>query len=471
MRHLVKSQDGVALPVATAMLLVISFLVVAFFAVSMQANDTSVKDRSAKRALAAAEAGLQTAVYRLNQIRPEIAATSCLTTVAVATGSGGAATGECPGQTAQIGNGASYTYYVTPEGSASGCVQMPGVTSIPAEERCVTSVGTHGGVSRRIQTRIIARPLIPDFNTTGLVGKSLVYAWNSVHLHTDVGSNVHVGLDNSITVEDDSSINVNGRVLLLTGATYDYQNSVVVDGGTQTVTTPFDMPVPDFEAVETTNDNANLTTDLGTMWDSGTRRINFTTGERTISPGTYHVCGVHLSDSVKLKFSHAGNARTRIYVDSPSRPGSFCAGQADPAGTFTADNSVEINVETGQREELLDIYMYGTANNDTRSVYSWCSPHTTPVLEGECRSDFMLDNSVKFYGAVYAPNSTVQAHNSVEITGSVAADKIRFFNSVTFRLTDDMIDKPQEPPSAAERRGWAECRGLASVSTDPESGC
>jgi hypothetical protein len=248
-----------------------------------------------------------------------------------------------------------------------------------------------------------------------------------------------------------------------------------VEGGTQTVTTPFELPMPDFETVEGTNDNGNLTTDLsGTgVWNSTTRRINLGSGERTIRPGTYHVCGVHLGNSVKLKFSHTGGARTKIYVDSPSRPGSICEGQADPAGTFTADNSVEINKESGEREELLDIYMYGTPHNDTRSTYSWCTDLNNGGLPGECRSDFMLDNSVLFYGSVYAPNSTVQAHNSVQLWGSIAADKIRFYNSIVFNLTGPVINKPAETGAtgAATRRGWTECRPQPTTPSDPESGC
>jgi type II secretory pathway pseudopilin PulG len=468
------SQDGVALPVASGMLLVISILVVGFFSVALRANDTSVDDRSSKRALAAAEAGLQTAVYRLNQLNqtdPAVRRASCLTTTWVTP-----TAGQCPGLTESLGNGAQYTYYVTHEGGAAGCVQVPGVAPDATLDRCITSIGTVNGVSRRIQTRVISRPLIPDFNLVGLIGKSLVYAWNSANLNTDVGSNVRVFFDNSVNVNEDDSIDVNGTVLLLQGGTYEYQNSVTVDGGTQTITTPFEMPLPDFEAVEqpTGNNNINLLTDLGTAWDPITRHINIDSGTKTIGPGTYHVCGVHLGNSVNLRFSHTGNQRTRIFVDSPSRPGSYCAGpppQADPAGTFTADNSVMINKEDGEREELLDIYMYGTSLNDTRTRYDWCQPIHSPVQPNECKSDFMLDNSVEFYGAVYSPNSTIQAHNSAKIFGAVASDKILFFNSVDFTLTGDMKNRPSEAPGAATRKGWKECQGQPSVPSDPESGC
>jgi Tfp pilus assembly protein PilX len=281
-RQLLRSERGIALPAAAGMMLVVSLLVIAFFAVSLRINDTSVDDRSSKRALAAAEAGLQMAVYRLNQLNTTAQAntTRCLTTTWV----NEVSSGRCPGQTDVIGNGAQYTYYVTPEGGATGCITLPGVTT-SAVDRCITSMGTVNGVSRRVQTRVVQTPSLPDFNSAGLVGKSLVYAWNSINLSTDIGSNLLVHLENSVNVNDDDSINVDGKVMLLTGGQLQTGASVNVEGGTQTVTTPFDMPQPNFEAVQTTNDNANLATDLGTAWNATTRRINITSGEKTIRPG------------------------------------------------------------------------------------------------------------------------------------------------------------------------------------------
>jgi hypothetical protein len=451
-------------------MLVVSLLVVGFFTVSLRVNETSVDDRSSKRALAAAEAGLQTAIYRLNSLNASADANTTRCLRAGWENPGG--NGECTGLTESIGNGASYTYYVTPASAtaSASCATIPGVSTSPLD-RCITSVGTVNGVTRRIQTRVVQTPTVPDFGTYGLVGKSLVYAWNSVNMTTDVGSNAQVRFENSVNVNDDDAINVDGKVVLLTGGQYVAGNSVNVEGGTQTTSTPFDMGMPDFEAVENSNNNANLTTDLGTAWNATTRRIDLATGERTIRPGTYHTCGVLLGNSVKLKFSHTGGARTKIYVDSPSRTGSMCAGQADPAGTFGADNSVEINKEVGEREELLDVYLYGTPYNDTRSRYSWCTDLNSGGLAAECRSDFMLDNSVIFQGSVYSPNSTVQAHNSVTIVGSVAADNIRFYNSISFTLTGPTIAKTAEPVSAAARKGWIECKSAPTTASDPESGC
>jgi hypothetical protein len=79
----------------------------------------------------------------------------------------------------------------------------------------------------------------------------------------------------------------------------------------------------------------------------------------------------------------------------------------------------------------------------------------------------MLDNSVQFYGTIYAPNSTVQAHNSVTITGGVAADKIRFFNSVEFEITSATKNKPAPTPAAATRRAGPNARRSRQLRATP----
>jgi Tfp pilus assembly protein PilX len=472
MKNFHKRQEGVALPAATGMLMVLGLLVVGFLTVALRANEASVQDRSSKDALAAAEAGLEMAIYRLNMLNQSAPANAanCLTITWVVP-----TDGRCPARTESLGNGAQFSYHVTPATPAgtAGCVTLPGLTTSTLD-RCITSTGMVNGVRRRLQTRVMSQPTIPAFNRVGLIGKTLVQAYNSAKLISDVGSNERVVFSNSVNVEDNPSIDVAGRVLLYTGGTYQYQNSVKIDGGTQTVTTPFNLTTPDFEAPEVTNNNAALPDWVfeGGFANRNRRRLQLLNSEEyTMPPGTYHFCNVELGNSVKLRFSHAGGARTRIYVDSPSRPGSVCANQAQPAGTFTADNSVQINKEVGEREELLDIYMYGTPYNDTRPMYPWCEPIHHPNQTATCRSDVMLDNSVDFYGGIYAPNSTIQAHNSTKIWGALAADKLLFFNSVDFTLTGEMKNRPPEGAGAAERRGWAECRPLPTVVTDPESGC
>jgi type II secretory pathway pseudopilin PulG len=488
MRKLLANEKGIAMPTATSMLMVVSLLVAAGLATATQLSQSSNRDEDRKRALSAAEAGIQTAVYRLNQIRnPVVPPTMCLTTVPVAsTGS----PPECPASPAEsLGNGASFYYYVTPRLGASGtCALMPGQVAATTD-RCVTAFGTADGVTRRLQVRVSEQDVFGGFFDVGLLGKSLVYAYNSINMIADVGSNAAVYLNNSVTASGDESLGVDGEVKLLEGGSYTALNSVTVEGGLTPIYEPYEMPQADFErydgesggvAAPSENDNAALP---AANYNAANKSFIINSGTVTINPGTYYLCHVFFGNSVNFRINNTGlttsNGMTRFLVDHPRRPGSNCPASpttytSTTAGTFGVDNSVLINKETAEREELFQVYMYGSGNENedlTTSRYSWCDRQTSPSLPGECRSDFMLDNSVQFYGSVYAPDSTVQAHNSVQIWGGLGGDKIRLFNSVTFRVTDAVRTAPALSPGAAGRKGWTECKPNPSVTADPESGC
>jgi hypothetical protein len=174
-----------------------------------------------------------------------------------------------------------------------------------------------------------------------------------------------------------------------------------------------------------------------------------------------------MASGAKLTFSTT--QATKIYIDSPSRAGSLCTGQADPSGTFTLETSNEFNKDG--REDLVEVFVHGTSHNGTRSRYSWCTPAGDPPQTDKCKADVVLGNSVHFEGMVDAPNTTVEANNSVTWLGAISADKIRFNNSVKFELTSAVMDSAPTTSSGVRRGSWVECSPTASVAGDPESGC
>src|SRR5918999_2547160 len=94
LQTLLAKERGIAMPTAVSLLMVVSLLVAAGLATATQLSQSSNRDQDKKRALSAAEAGLQTAIYRLNQIRnPVVPGGMCLTTGPVAPDG---VTGECP---------------------------------------------------------------------------------------------------------------------------------------------------------------------------------------------------------------------------------------------------------------------------------------------------------------------------------------------------------------------------------------
>lgn len=465
-----RSEQGVKLPVATAMMLVISLFVVAFFTTALQVNDTSVDDRASKRALAAAEAGLQTALYRLNRIGTNQPA-QCLMANTWVVYNGDA----CPGLEETVGNEASYTYYVTPEMdrlpvAQRTCVVVPGQT-LSGTDRCITVIGEASGVQRRVQVRASMVTGAASYKSIGLMSKSLMYAGNSSEIKSDVGVNGIAHFGNS--AQTVTTPVVYGTLLRAPGSTYEESgSSQVIAGGQQSVSTPFVFPPIDFEAAEQAAEATNLKTippwtrPSGTTYDPITKHFTVT-GDAILPAGTYYFCRFYMDNSAKLRFS--SSQPTQIYVDSPSRPGSLCTGQADPAGTFWLRNSNEFN--KGGREELVEVFVHGTSLNANRSGPSWCTPAGDPPTTDRCESDVLLNNSSGFEGMINAPDTTVELNNSGVFTGAIAADKIRFNNSVKFDLTAAVRDSAPATSSGVRRGGWVECAPRPSTAGDPESGC
>lgn len=465
-----KNENGVALPVMTWMLVVVSLLVTGFFTVSLRLSDTANEDRSSKRALAAAEAGLQTAVYRLNQI--DFPASQCLADAPVNPGPGS----ECPASSeVSLGSGATFQYYVTPEGGGADCVTIsPEQESMPTD-RCVTAIGRVNGVSRRLQVRVSNLPGPPAFNQVGVLGKTQVFLGNSSKVWSDVGSNGNVTMGNSAEIHKPGGIDVDGGILRGPGSTYTTEGS-----GQKIAANPafefvpaFEFPPIDFAAAEAVALNKNWTSanaPSGSSYSAtgNTNRHLTITGTSTLPPGTYLFCRVFIQDGKQWRFH--GTQPTKVYIDSPNRVGSPCYGQPEPAGTLWAENSVLINQNAG-KEQLVDFFIGGTSFNGTRSRPSWCSPAGSPPKEEECRSDFILGNSVHFSGSVYAPTTTVEANNSVHWWGAIGADKIRFNNSVEFQLTKAVKERPSGSQGAALRTAWGECRPAPDTASNPESGC
>ncbi len=167
MRRLLRDQSGIALPAALGVLVVVGTLSTATFAVSSRLNDSSTASRDAKRALCGrgrrARGGhvpheRDRAAERrpsASRRRPSIPATG----TDPETGSTPAA-GECAGVEDDLGNGSSYTYYVTPAlGDGDVCAGLDVHLNDPNGEvtvtqRCVTSIGEANGERRRIQARV-----------------------------------------------------------------------------------------------------------------------------------------------------------------------------------------------------------------------------------------------------------------------------------------------------------------------------
>jgi Tfp pilus assembly protein PilX len=173
-------ERGVAMIVVMMTLLILTILSATVVVASTESSRTTLQEERRAKAFAAAEAGLEAAVYRISAQPYNGSGTSstilnqCFTTEFVTQ----PASGNCESSPEEsLGSRGSYIYYVSPEmgestscgsgGSAVACWTghtTKSCTGYPVEsstagldlsQRCVTAIGTYEKTSIRVQERIV----------------------------------------------------------------------------------------------------------------------------------------------------------------------------------------------------------------------------------------------------------------------------------------------------------------------------
>jgi len=188
-------EQGMALVVGLAVLVVVGLLAAVGIETAIRTNRITRSDAGQKAALAAADAGLAVATYRLNMLAPD--ATHCVTTAVVA-----AAGGLCPVDGPEaLGNGASFNFQATTVlagGSCAGQAMANSQQTVAA--RCISAIGTASGVSVRTQAQVDSFAAQPFFPEPGIVGLNGVTVGNNATVNAVAGTNGVLTLANNTTV-------------------------------------------------------------------------------------------------------------------------------------------------------------------------------------------------------------------------------------------------------------------------------
>jgi hypothetical protein len=481
MRRL-REEAGVALPAALGVLLVVTLLSTSVFAVSTRLSGTSTVSRDSKRALAAADSGLEAAMFRMNVLGLQ-STSKCFTTAAVdpATGTdpetgGTPAAGECAGTTEDLGNGTSYTYYVTPAlEDGDMCAGLPvhhadSDGEVTVTQRCVTSIGKANDERRRVQARVASYIGTQLFPVGGILAINGIKVKNTAIVSGVLGSNGQIELGNNSSVAGGIELGTQSTPPPTLG-----QGSTV--GGNPPVTYrseadgAFVLAPVDMGNTATVNDNDRITSgqDAGsnvtyTNTTAAPRRLTIANnGSLTLGGGTYNFCRVQLGNNAYITI--AAGAKIRFFLDSPDRAGSGCIPTTPPpaqtaaqarsngyGGMFLGQGS---NFNNPGHAINFQIYMYGYADGS----------HTVE-----------FNNTSGMNAAIYAPTSNLVWNNTAGITGGVAASTVDFKNSATFAWAGSsagfsLSDLRTDTVSVYYRMAWTECQRGRTTTSDPESGC
>jgi Tfp pilus assembly protein PilX len=478
MRRLLREQTGIALPSALAVLVVVGVLSSATFAVSSRLSDTSTASRDTKRALQAADAGLEAAMFRMNEIGLQ-SVSKCFTTSAVDPGTGTdpetggtPAAGECAGIQEDLGNNSDYTYYVTPElEQGDQCAGLNVQTVDPNGEvtitqRCVTAIGEVNGERRRIQARVASYIGTQLFPVGGILAINGITVKNTAIVSGVLGSNGQIELGNNSSIAGGIKLGTSSTPppILGSGSTVGGNPPVTYRSEAEGayVLAPVDMG-----NTATVNDNGRITSgqDTGshvtyTNTAAAPRTLSIANnGSLTLGGGTYNFCKVTLGNNSFITI--AAGAKIRFFLDSPDRAGSGCIPSGQTAAQAKANGYGGMVLGQGSNFNNpghainFQIYMYG-------------------YTDGTHKVEF--NNTSAMNAAIYAPSSELVWVNTAGITGAVAASKVEFKNSATFAWAGgsgqfDLSELRTDTVSVYYRMAWTECRRARPTTSDPESGC
>jgi Tfp pilus assembly protein PilX len=429
----------VALPVAISILLIVSIMVTVASSVAISLNSAANRDSNTKRALEAAEAGLQIASYRINMLSPSN--DKCVTNAAVPPNSG-----QCPGWTQSLGNDAQFTFYTTTAlSSTDTCAGMRVQATSQLVQRCVTSIGTAVGATRRVQVRVAAYNG-NVFPLPGILATSSVTIGNNAHIDGTLGTNGTLTVGSNVTGDVDAELGPSGTKTGVSDDQTTYRN---------TQQGPFVLSPYDYGNSATNNDNQRIVngTDVssGVTYTAATRMLNMGSGSITLgggSTGTYNFCGMYGSGAT---ITVAAGARIKILIDSPDRAGSGCPSRASnsKSGVLDFDGGVTFN-NASQDPTGLQLYVWGY-DDGTNTI--------------------SIRNNADFYGTLYAPNSSLVLKNNADFYGAFAVKSFTAQNNFNFYFDPRVALIEGRSVGIYYRTAWRECPPAPTNPSDPKSGC
>ena len=384
-------ESGFILIVAILMLLVVTVLVAAVATATIDVSNSSAQTTARDRALAAATAGAQVALFRLNT------------------------TGAMSGQTGSLGHGATYTYAVSNlSASSTPCAGLWVQNSGRAvQQACITSSGSVGNLSVRVQDRVVGyTPSSPIFPVDGIFAVNGFSAGQNFSDQGDIRSNGPISVGGGTST-------INGNLEYLAGNAP--SGSYFCNSPCNPVQESAPLPVPTGSSTSATAyaNAAASNNDAAISW--GTNIYNAAThtvtagsgtgGTVTIPSGTYYFCSIDLNNSTTLQASITNSQPVVIYIDSPYDASSNCA---NGTGNITAGNNF-VTTNPTLIASNFQIYFFGQ-----------------PGCTTSCPDNFTENDQTYNNVQLYAPYSSLTTTNNIAITGDLVIGMMTVKNNASF---------------------------------------
>jgi hypothetical protein len=443
---LLRNEQGMALPTAIfAMIASFGFATAAILS-SVNAQMGTDRDRDSKSAIAAADAGANVALMRMNRFLGNFkeGTAECISPAGVIQTP--ELSGWCPPTSSESVGGASFAYRVS-------AFQEDGPVSVVA-------VGTADGVSRRVKVGLLSFDGEEVFANEKLIGESGIHLKGTPNIKTNIGTNGDVAGDENADICGDIRHGIGKGSL-----EEDCGDGELTEGNK---TLP-QLVLP--EGIETSNSNCRLIPNcigvggkvdstkvdlyIGANgkpkrtktepWDEATKTINIA-GNSTLTMGgnDYLVCRFLLDGKLIMP----AEAKVRVFFRTPEE----CklgngATQLDISGNAEITSSA---YEAGATFDVPGFYLLGSP-----------SIETAVTLEGTVKGTNEL--------VIYAPNSNIKIKGNSTWVGAMAGKTLTMNGDATMEANPGIEPQAIFYSGLWERTHYVECAG-GNV-TPPDASC
>lgn len=453
-RRILRAESGFVVPLIVIVLFVIAILAGASITVAVQASKSSSRDASVKTALAAAEAGLQIAAYRLDELKPT--ASECINGFEHVN----PAVKKCESTAESLGNGATFTYWTTlPVSTGELCAGTTVTVASNETLRCITAEGKVSGLSKnvRLQTLMAATMGENLFTVHGILGLSEVLVSGSVKATAVVASNEKVKGEGSAAFEKGFELCPGGTFSPAAGKERN-KSGVTVHGvgGEKTAPEyektrsaaecPIVAKIPASHATAAENNDIRISTgeDPATKegWNNpeytGPSKYELTLGsgaELTMKGSKYYFCNFKATNNGILKIGTG--VKAEIFVDDHAE-NSNCP---TTAGAFKIEGNAHMENPNGATAVLIEVAGPG------------------PVV---------IANSGSLKANIYAPEAEVELSGAGTLTGAIVGKKVHLTaGSFVFSEEDESFTVSGSSTIGYSRKAWEPC----TTATGTAAGC
>lgn len=484
LRRLAHGEGGMALPVALFAMVASLGLAGATVMATVDVQQGSKRDSGSKSAIAAADAGANVAMMRINRDRAELAGSSCLEGATPSSG-------WCPPVSGEVG-GAAYEYQVSD--ATVGCDEF---------DLCVVVTGTAGEVTRRVLINFDQGPGGPGNGGKegeekeekegeeegGGGGPEGLIGVEDVEIDNNADARVSVGTNGNIHVYNNGNVCGNVRHGVGKTATFD-NNGTQCSGYTVSEGNLTVPPVSSFipSDISTNNSNYRLVKCTSTNnpvgcqtdgysgswsstvpWNPSTRTISTSNNKTlTLNGGDYFVCRLLLSNNSHLIMG--SGAKVRVFFDTPEN-----CGLSNGAKQIDVNNNAGITA-TGYQPtlgnyEMPGFYLLGSTSISTTVEWSNNSGVNEFVLYAP-NSKIELKNNATFIGMIVG--KTVHLNNNAIVKQDVGFTLPPYLNPWYEEETTGGEGEEEEEqvgqPALFTPQFYVECTGDGTAST-PDASC